>query len=279
MTNKWFRFITAIAVIAFSLSLVVLPASAQTTYITYTVQKGDTLGKIASQYCTTWKAIYDINRDTIGTNPSLIIPGMVLTVPANCNADSGSTTTPPSGEVYDRGPMTHATGVYYAPYYTVAWGDTLFSIGMRFGVPWQDIATANGIQGSTIYAGQALLIPDGNTSTPPPTQGPAERVYFQSGAISASRSGVIYEGVPKSYILWASAGQSLTVNTVSHGEPLVISIGNTKGDLLPLSGVNSQINNNVTAKLPESGDYIVTIRPVTTPENPQMAFDITFIIP
>ena len=279
MNRKWLILILAVTIMVAGLGFSSSNAEAQTNYVTHVVQSGETLGKIAYRYCTSWKVIYDINRDTIGNDPNVIQAGMVLTIPANC--DKGGSTTPPASGVYDRGPINHATGIYRAPYYTVAWGDTLSSIGQRFGLPWQDIATANGIKDTVIYAGQTLLIPDGSSATtpPPPEQGPAERVYFQPGAVSASRSGVINEGVPKSYILGARSGQVMTVQSVSHGEPLVISIGNTRGDLLPLTGVNSQITNNVSATLPESGDYIVTIRPVTLPESPQLAFDITFTIP
>ena len=278
MTRKWFIFISLFAILAASLGLNLTVARAQAAYVSYTVQPGDTLGKIALEYCTTWKEIYDLNRDTIGKNPNVIRPGMVLTVPAYCSGSTGGSTTS-TGNVVDSGPRTHATGVYTAPYYTVAWGDTLSSIGLRFGVPWQDIAKANGIKGTTIYAGQALLIPDGSVTVTPPTQGLAERVSFQSGANSSTRTGVISQGVPKSYILRAQAGQTLSVSTTSHGEPLGISIGNTRGDLLPLSGVNSQINNSVVTTLPETGDYIVTVRPITPPESPELLFDITFIIP
>jgi len=280
MNRKWFHIFLAIAITAVYVSLAVSPVAAQTTYVNYTVKQGDTLGKIALDYCTTWREIYDLNRDTIGKNPNLIKPGMVLIIPANCMpADSGSGTTPPSSGVYDRGPMTHATGVYVAPYYTVAWGDTLSSIGLRFGVPWQDIAKANGLASTLIYAGQTLLIPGASTGvTQPPSQGTPERVYFKPGAISDTRSGVIYQGAPKSYILGAKAGQMMTVTTYSHGEALVISIGNTRGDLLPVTGVNSQISNSVSVKLPETGDFIVTIRPTTLPENPELVFDITFVI-
>lgn len=279
MNRKWLILLFAVAIMVASLGFTASNAVAQTNYITHVVQTGDTLGKIAYRYCTTWKVIYDINRDTIGKDPNFIEPGMALTIPANC--DKGGTISPPQSGVYDRGPISHATGVYRAPYYTVAWGDTLSSIGQRFGVPWQDIATANGIKGSLIYAGQTLLIPDESSGTtpPPPEQGPAERVYFQPGATSASRSGIINQGVPKSYILGARSGQVITVQSVSHGEPLVISIGNTRGDLLPVTGVNSQIENNVSVTLPESGDFIVAIRPITLPEGPQLAFDVTFTIP
>ncbi len=280
MTRKWLTFIVAIAIMAAGLGFTASETRAQSNYTTHVVQSGETLGKIAYRYCTTWKVIYDINRDTIGKDPNFIQPGMALTVPANCDKGGSATVTPPASGVYDRGPINHATGVYRAPYYTVAWGDTLSSIGQRFGVAWQDIAAANGVKGTTIYAGQTLLIPDGSTTiTPAPEQGPAERVYFQPGATSASRSGVINQGVPKSYILGARAGQTIKVETVSHGEPLGISIGNTRGDLLPVTGVNSQINNSVSVVLPETTDYIVTVRPLTLPESPQLAFDVTFTIP
>jgi heat shock protein HslJ/LysM repeat protein len=170
-------------------------------------------------------------------------------------------------------------GIYEDPYYVVAKGDTLYAIGVRFGVPWQDIAAANGITNTLIYVGQHLYIPKpGEVVTPAPDLDATERVEFQPGTITDTRDGIINQGVPKSYILRAQAGQSLTVSTESSGEALVISIGNTNGDLLPLSGTNSQLQNAVQAVLPESGDFIVTVRPVTLPENPQLNFRISFTI-
>ena len=273
MIRKLLNLSLVITIIAASFGFGVTKAMAQTAYIQYRVQTGDTLGKIAYRYCTDWKTIYNINRDTIGSNPNYIQADLLLTVPANCDRGGEESST------NDRGPITHATGIYRAPYYTVAWGDTLFSIGQRFGMDWQDIAAANGVNDTLVYAGETLLIPDGTTEvTPAPEQGPAERVSFKTGSTSDSRTGVINLGVPKSYILWAQGGQTITVKTVSHGEPLVISIGNTRGDLLPLVGTNSQIKNNVSVVLPESGDFIVTVRPITGPESPQLAFDVTFII-
>lgn len=280
MNTKRLFFLSLLAVLTVSLVLGVSNASAQTTYISYEVVPGDTLGKIAYRFCTSWKDIYDINRDTIGSNPNVIRSGMVLTVPANCEqAVNLPETPPPAGGMYDRGPMNHATGVYRAPYYTVAWGDNLSSIGVRFGLPWQEIAADNGIRDTRIYAGQTLLIDDGSGQTaPPPEQGPAERVYFQPGAVSGSRGGIINQGIPKSYILGAGAGQTMTVSTVSHGEPLFISVANTRGDLLALRGVNGQLKNTVSVTLPAQGDYIVTVSPVALPESPALAFDITFTI-
>jgi nucleoid-associated protein YgaU len=47
----------------------------------YVVQSGDSLSKIASLYGTTWDAIYQSNRTTIGSNPNLIRPGQRLYIP------------------------------------------------------------------------------------------------------------------------------------------------------------------------------------------------------
>lgn len=52
--------------------------------VTYTVQKGDSLSKIArDQYGdgAKWKTIFEANRDQI-TNPDLIHPGQVLRIPS-----------------------------------------------------------------------------------------------------------------------------------------------------------------------------------------------------
>lgn len=50
---------------------------------TYTVVKGDTLSKIAKTFygnANQWKTIFEANRDQL-TNPDLIKPGQVLTIP------------------------------------------------------------------------------------------------------------------------------------------------------------------------------------------------------
>jgi nucleoid-associated protein YgaU len=46
----------------------------------YVIQKGDTLGKIAKHYGTTWQKIHEMNKDTI-KNPDLIFPGQKIKVP------------------------------------------------------------------------------------------------------------------------------------------------------------------------------------------------------
>jgi nucleoid-associated protein YgaU len=51
--------------------------------VKYTVQKGDSLSKIAQEQYgdgKKWRAIFEANRDQI-SNPDLIHPGQVLTIP------------------------------------------------------------------------------------------------------------------------------------------------------------------------------------------------------
>ncbi len=149
------------------LMIVAVPVMA-VDYVIVIVQPGDTLAKIARAFCTTWNEIYDANRASIGPNPNIISAGLALTVPNRCAAGS----RPDSGGIYDRGPRTHATGTISNGVYTVAWGDTMFSISQRFGVTLTNLRTANGFaeDQDRIHAGTRLVIPGlGATGSTSPT--------------------------------------------------------------------------------------------------------------
>ncbi|MEZ4639478.1 MAG: LysM peptidoglycan-binding domain-containing protein [Caldilineaceae bacterium] len=272
------RSISAFLAFVFVAVLTLTPgvASAQ-GYVTVTVQRGDSLGKIANRYCTTWQTIYNINRETIGPNPSNIEVGMRLSVPDACG---GAVHLPGNPGVYDRGPSTHASGSYRAPYYTVAWGDTLYSIANRFGLSVAALQQANNI--GSINSGQVIVIPGGGSAVTPPRPQPpvssnAERVYFPGG-ISATRVGVISNGAPKSYVLGGRAGQAMEIGTTSHGEALTVTVTQSGGGRLTVNGENGGLQNNTWVQLPVTGDYIVTISPNMLPEGPQLSFDIIFVI-
>lgn len=49
--------------------------------------------------------------------------------------------------------------------HTVQPGENLFRIGLKYGVPWQTIAAANGLTSTRIYVGQQLRIPVGGDTT------------------------------------------------------------------------------------------------------------------
>jgi len=184
------------------------------------------------------------------------------------------------GGVYDRGPNSHASGRFVSPNYYVARGDTLYSIGNRFGVTPRQIARANGLPNKNIYAGQVLIIPGAHGGGPgrPPTAGHYERVVFPPGGIAASRTGVIEQGQPKGYIIGGGRAQVLEINTQSHGEPLEVVVETVGGRTMPLNGENYKIANNLWVSLPYTGDYIIIVRPTSMPESPALSFGITFVI-
>lgn len=65
---------------------------------TYTVKSGDCLFNI-TKACTgkgsDWNALYQLNKEVIGANPSLIKPGQVLTLPTNWNQPKNITKLKP----------------------------------------------------------------------------------------------------------------------------------------------------------------------------------------
>jgi len=216
--------------------------------------------------------------------PPTAPPPTATPVPPSTATPVPPPTAPPTvlpqlpGTVVDSGPRQYASGVYVAPYYTVAAGDTLFSIGQRFGVPIDQIAAANGLVNNAIYPGQQLLISSGSGVTSPPVGAQYERVTFEAGGISATLQGVIVQGQPKGYVLGGRAGQVLEIGTTSNGEALEVTVQAANGSVLTLNGENGKIQNNLYVSLPEIGDYFVTIKPVSQPENPNLAFTVTFIV-
>jgi peptidoglycan endopeptidase LytE len=64
-------------------------------------------------------------------------------------------------------------------------GDTLFSIGLQFNVPWPDIAARNGlVDPYVIHIGDVLIIPLGTPASASPGQSPSATSFtyvVQSG--------------------------------------------------------------------------------------------------
>lgn len=213
--------------------------------------------------------------------PETAVPPEATAVPPQATAVPPTPVPPPPGSGIDSGPRQHANGTYQAPYYTVAAGDTLYSIGLRFGLTVDQLTAANPTAASSIYPGQQLLIPgDGSAQPPvnPPTNPAYERVTFAPGAVSATLNGSIDNNTAKGYALRALAGQTMNITTQSSAEFLQITVTDINGQPLPLGGINSQAQNNVTVQLPYTGDYFITIIPTTVPESPSLAFTITFTV-
>jgi LysM repeat protein len=106
---------------------------------TYVVKAGDSLGYIAQRYGTTISALASTNQIS---NANLIYAGQLLHLPG-CSAN------PPQ-------PPAATTTV------VVGYGDTLYSIAVRFGTTVGHLSALNGIANpDLIYAGQVLIVPAG----------------------------------------------------------------------------------------------------------------------
>jgi LysM repeat protein len=165
------RLLPVLIVVLVLASVLVAPASAAHSpqTVTYVVQPGDTLASIGRQFCTTWQEIYNLNRATIGPNPNAVWPGMVLQVPNECGGQ------PSSCSAVDHGPTQHARGVIQGNVYTVAFGDTVFSVSRRFGLTVDQLAAANGLTNpNRIYGGQTLIIPGLGSCPPAPPPPPGK---------------------------------------------------------------------------------------------------------
>ncbi|MFC9652058.1 transglycosylase SLT domain-containing protein [Streptomyces sp. NPDC056937] len=99
------------------------PAAAVQTDVpaTYSVVWGDSLSRIADTYSISggWQKLYEDNRDVIGGNPSLIHPGLTLTLaadsaseaPADSTADESATTD--ASAAADTGAATQTAATTY----------------------------------------------------------------------------------------------------------------------------------------------------------------------
>ncbi|MDE6814873.1 MAG: LysM peptidoglycan-binding domain-containing protein [Lachnospiraceae bacterium] len=130
------------------------PASA----VSYTVESGDTLWKIAEKFYgdgSYWQKIFAENAAVIGSDPNRIYAGQILTIYLNQGDGSVMTAMPAEG-------MEGIEGNYYI----VQEGDTLWKIALKIynrGWRWRRIyeANVNSIPDpQNIYVGQVLLIPD-----------------------------------------------------------------------------------------------------------------------
>jgi LysM repeat protein len=118
---------------------------------THTVQRGDTLFRIANKYSITLAQLRQANPQVTS---DVIQPGQVLQLP-NCNGQA-SVAPAPTEEGSNTGAPVPAGGQLY----TVKRGDTVYTIARHFGVKMQAIIDANKLSNpDNLKVGQQLIIP------------------------------------------------------------------------------------------------------------------------
>ncbi|MFW5455708.1 LysM peptidoglycan-binding domain-containing protein [Streptococcus anginosus] len=98
----------------------------------YTVQSGDTLSGIATQYGTTYQQLAALNGIS---NPNYIYVGQILKL-------TGQGQSAPQN----------------VSYHTAQWGDTLSGIAAQYGTTVESIQALNGLSSDLIYAGVTYRI-------------------------------------------------------------------------------------------------------------------------
>ena len=115
-------------------------AESPATPTTHIVARGENLYRIGLQYGVSWVRLAQFNNIT---NPNRITVGQELRIPG------------PTDPIPQPTPSPHTETTY-----VVRAGDTLFRIGMMYGISWVQIAEANGlINPNQIFVGQELKIP------------------------------------------------------------------------------------------------------------------------
>jgi LysM repeat protein len=130
----------------------VTPAAWEAGSATHVVAPGETLLSLARRYGVSVDVIMGANslRD-----PNVIYSGQALTIPGGAAQPEAAAPAAPAAAA------TH----------TVAPGENMFRIALRYGVSVEALATANGIVNpNQLYAGQTLVIPSGPGAALPPTR-------------------------------------------------------------------------------------------------------------
>ncbi len=137
---------TPIGILPTSTPIGIINGDTSSGFTVYTVQRGDTLSRIAAQYNINLQTLVQLNGIL---NPNLIQVGQQLRVPGSAQPQAT-----PSPQVQPTArPATPRTHV-------VQRGENLFRISLRYGVPVATLASLNGILNTNlVYVGQVITLP------------------------------------------------------------------------------------------------------------------------
>ncbi len=139
--------------------------------VTHTVQRGESLSKIAAAYGVSLTDLQALNNAWA----SIIHAGLELKIPAGGSSGAARDVSPrPAAPAQTAGQNAPASQT--PSRHTVQRGETLFRIATRYGMSVASLMSINGITDPTrIHAGNQLRLSQPAASAPPPSANPAER--------------------------------------------------------------------------------------------------------
>ncbi len=138
---------TPIGILPTNTPVGIINADPSSGFTIYTVQRGDTLSRIAAQYNINLQTLVQLNGIL---NPNLIRVGQQLRVPGSAQPQPTPTTQAAQPTAQPSTPRVHV----------VQRGENLFRISLRYGVPVATLASLNGILNvNRVYVGQVITLP------------------------------------------------------------------------------------------------------------------------
>lgn len=241
-----------IGVIVIALAIIV-PSLAQEVG-THTVQRGETLYRIAQSYSVSVDQIIAANSIT---NPSRIFAGTVLVIPGLSPAEPLVVADAVAPSIADYAPVTHI----------IARGETLDAIARRYGVTIGDLMQQNGLSNPDyVFAGQALQIYTGSTDTVASVNAVSAQAAPIASTTYVVRPGEYLSQIARNYgISWttlAAANNITDPNRVEAGMTLVI------------PGISAQADSGIidASSFPDPGANIGVGREVVVVLSTQMTY-------
>jgi LysM repeat protein len=135
----------------------------------YTIQKGDSLSKIAAKAGVSVREISELNNIT---DPNKIRVGQKILLPAH--AKSLPSSPAPAAESKPKAKKSEGPATASGDTHVVQSGDTLGKLASRYGTSVAAFKSVNNLKGDTIRIGQKLVIPAAGSKAGSSASAPAE---------------------------------------------------------------------------------------------------------
>ncbi|MDF1810734.1 MAG: LysM peptidoglycan-binding domain-containing protein [Verrucomicrobiales bacterium] len=159
--------------------------------------------------------------------------------------------------------------------YEVKRGDNLYRIGLKFGISWEEIMSANRMKNSVIYPNQVLVIPNrkvAQRSRVQAPQAPVARTY--AGSAPRHTSGSYRDStVPRDPVKPFVSAKPLPSASPLPNEEDPLGLGynpNSRSRPAPVRAIPVEEPTAIARRVPSTSPYRGTATPVT-PQEPQIA--------